>query len=198
MRDAPTWHKARMSQTSAELTPLRKEQVVVAYRTAPSLSAAAKIAGVSPDLVYKWKGEDDDFAAELAEARLQYADHLRELVQQRAVGIERVVVYKGEVQYRRNPLKPTELLLDDDFEPIPLTETVHSDRMLELLATAVVPEVRSSKRSGGGSVDVSVPGAGGGKVEIQVNFVEPPDWDNVEWDDETGRPKLDEADPLET
>jgi len=31
-----------------------------------------------------------------------------------------------------------------------------------------------------------------------VNFVDPPDWDNVEWDEETGRPKLDKPDPLDS
>ena len=182
------------TQTSPELTPLRKELVVKAYRTASSMSAAAREAGVSPELVYKWRQEDEDFVTAMDEARVEYVDYLRDLVEQRAVGVERPVVYKGELVYRRYPPghpQHPDYILDDNFEPVPLTETVHSDRMLELLATASVPEIRSSKRAGGPSIGVEVPGEEGKPpTRLVVNFRDPPDWDNVEWDDETGRPKL--------
>ena len=65
---------------------------------------------------------------------------------------------------------------------------------MERVAEANLPEYRRGRS--GGSIGVEVPGEGEGSkpIKIVVNFVDPPDWDNVEWDEETGRPKLDPLD----
>lgn len=166
--------------------PLVKQQIVDAFRKAPSLRSACLSVNCAPSTAYLWKNSDEDFNNALAEAREEYRDYLREMAQRRAEGVEKVVIYKGEVMYRRNPLDGM-LILDENFEPIVLTEIVHSDRILETLMTGNLPE---HKRSGG--VGLSI-GGGDGKVptKIEVHFQEPPDWDNVEWDPDTGRPMLD-------
>ena len=172
--------------------------VVENYGTAPSLSAAARAADVHPALCYRWKAEDDEFAQALAAARIQFPDHLRDLAMTRATGIERPVIHKGELMYRRYPPGHEidgvhvggQIMLDDEFEPIVLTETVYSDRMLEKLMEG---NVREQARPGA-QVAVTNEDGSGGKTTTVVNFVQPPDWDNVEWG-EDGRPIL--GDPLE-
>jgi len=166
--------------------PFVKQQIVDAYRKAPSLRSACRSVNCPPSTAYLWKNSDEEFAEALLEAREEYRDYLRDMAQRRAEGVEKVVIYKGEVMYRRNPLDGM-LVLDENFEPIVLTEIVHSDRILETLMTGNLPE---HKKSGG--VGLSI-GGGDGKVptKIEVHFQEPPDWDNVEWDEDTGRPIID-------
>jgi hypothetical protein len=170
-------------------TAFLKELVVECYKTEPSLSAAARAAGVLPVTARQWKLFDPEFAEKLSDAREEYRDRLRELAEQRATGFMRPVMYKGEVQYVRNPVDGT-LVLDENFEPIVQMEMVHSDRILERLMEANLPEFKGGRGVG---VGVTLPGAeGAAPTKIEVNFVSPPDWDKVEWDEETGRPKLDD------
>lgn len=168
-----------------------KERLLEAVPYAPSFRAACDMASVTYSTAYAWKSKDTEFAEAYAEARQLAMDRLREEAYKRAMeGYERPVLYKGQAMYRRDPVTNF-LLLDDDFNPIPLTERVISDRILEKIMEANLPEHR---RSRGGSVGVEVPGENDKPVKIIVNFVDPPDWDNVEWDEETGRPKLDSID----
>jgi hypothetical protein len=185
--------KPQGRMVAEEDVPLIKELIVNAYRTAPSLSAACRVADCPPSTAYLWKNNDEEFSDALLEAREQYRDHLREMAQRRAEGIEKVVIYKGEVMYRRDDLG--NVMLDGNFEPIVLTETVHSDKILEVLMMGNLPE---HKRSGVG-VGMSIGGGDGrAPTKIEVHFQEPPDWDNVQWDEDTGRPMLDVTPPKET
>ena len=168
---------------------MMKEAVVEAYRRSPSLRAACTAVDCPASTAYQWKNNDEEFAEALIEAREHYRDSLREMAQKRAEGVEKPVIYKGELMYKRDPLDNS-LLLDSNFEPIPLTECVHSDRILETLMTGNLPEHRRS--GGGGSIGLEL-GGGDGRppTKIEVRFQDPPDWDNVQWDEETGRPILD-------
>ncbi|QNN99826.1 hypothetical protein P67b_00067 [Ruegeria phage Tedan] len=170
----------------------RQAAVAEAMAYSPSLSAAARIAQVPVDQVYKWKARYHLFRRALELMKPLYADKLRDTIHERGVlGYQKPVIYKGELQFQRDP-KTGELMLDDDFEPIPLMETIVSDRLLERMADANLPEYANG-RKGGVNVALGVEGGegGAGGVKLEVNFVEPPDWDTVEWDDETGRPMLD-------
>lgn len=169
----------------------KQAAVVEAMAYSPSLSAAARVAEVSVAAAYKWKNRDPLFRRALKLMEPIYADNLRDKLHERAVtGYQRPVLYKGQIQFQRDP-KDGSLVLDDDFEPIPLMETVVSDRLLERMADANLPEYGRSKAGGGVNVALGVDGEGGGNIKLEVNFVEPPNWDEVEWDEETGRPMLD-------
>jgi hypothetical protein len=184
--------KPRGRMIAEEEVPLVKELIIDAYRTAPSLRSACAVADCPASTAYYWKNSDEDFAEALLEAREEYRDYLRDMAQKRAEGIEKIVIYKGEVMYRRDDLG--NVMLDGNFEPIVLTEIVHSDRILEALMMGNLPE---HKRSGGG-IGMSIGGGDGrAPTTIEVHFQEPPDWDNVQWDPETGRPMLDVTPPKE-
>lgn len=127
-----------------------------------------------------WVTRDPVFKAELAAAKVEQEDFLREVLHERAVtGREKPVIYRGEVVYLRDPVTG-DFILNDDFEPQMLTENQVSDKLLERMLDARLPEYAKAKGDGtGGRVD----------AVVNVRFVAPPqDWETVEWDEE-GRPK---------
>lgn len=184
------WNTDELGDSFPALEALREEDprkaaVAEAYATSPTLASAARIAGVNAPTVYGWKKSCEKFQSALEEVRPIYGDTIREVIHQRAFeGYEKPVIYKGQLIWRRDPLTG-DLELDDDFMPIPLTERVVSDRMLERLAGANLPEYAQTSGSSA-KVNVGLNAGGDGTnieagVEIQVNFVDPPDWDKAEW-----------------
>lgn len=167
----------------------KKAAIVAAYQKAPSFSEAARICRVPVKTALYWKHNDEDFQTSLEEARDVYRDTLREEADRRAKGFRRPVLYKGQLQYVRDP-ETGEVIFDPlTGEAIVLTEIVYSDQVLLKMMEAEVPEY---KRKGGG-VGIEVPGGDGkAPTKIVINFQDPPDWENVEWDEETGRAKLPE------
>lgn len=171
-------------------TQLRMEAVAEAYRASPSLRQAALAANVHPGIVYAWRKKHPEiFIPMLEAAEEERRDRMREHAFIRAVGgWERPVIYRGEVMYKRNPVTG-DFLLDDNYELIPITETVVSDSLMGRYLAAYLPEFKQ----GGSSVGVDVKqdggeGGGGANISVQINFVEPPNWDDVEWDEDTGKP----------
>jgi hypothetical protein len=174
-----------IEKSSKYETERRKELVIEAAKTAPSFRKACDIAGVPSSTANRWRRDDEDFAEALHEAEKERWDVLREHIYERAIGgYEKPVYYKGRPLWRRDP-KTNELLLDENFEPIPLTETVVSDRLLERYLEANLPEF--ARKS---SLELSGPNGGPVSTQLVVNFVDPPDWDKVKWDPETGRAEL--------
>ncbi|MBI1188298.1 MAG: terminase [Alphaproteobacteria bacterium] len=67
-------------------------------RTGASVTAAAKIAGVGRATVYRWRDEDEAFAAAWADAYESGTDLLEDEARRRALeGVEKPVFYKGVV-----------------------------------------------------------------------------------------------------
>jgi len=168
----------------------RQQLVLLALETSSTQLSACEAAGVSYSTFKQWKRDNEEFAEAVLEARAVRQEHLRDMVQERAFnGYKRQVMYKGERMWERYPPGHEfagQVVLDNDFEPVPLIEHVMSDQVFLRHAEANLPEYRSGK---GGGIAVSTEAPGGGKTTVQVNFVEPPNWDDVEWDDETGRAK---------
>ena len=167
----------------------KKAEVIQAMAHAPTLSRAADISGVSPSTAHTWRRIDPVFQAALEEVRPLFVDSLRDVVHDRAVlGYQKPVLYKGQIQYQRDP-RTGDLVLDENFEPMVLMERVHSDRLLERVLEANVPEY--ARQAASTNVNVAAgDGAQAGGVMVNVNFVDPPDWDTVEWQD-NGKPVID-------
>jgi len=155
-----------MARQTTKDTPHMKGLLTEAAKTAPSFRQACLQAGVNYSTGKKWRKEDEEFAKALAMADDERRDHLREEAQRRAVeGWEKPVLYKGEMVYHRDPVTK-ELLLDDDFNPIPLTEKVISDRILERVLEANVPEY--ARKS---SVELSGPNGGDIPTSVTIKFI---------------------------
>lgn len=145
------------------------------YREQKTVDRACRAASVRVETLQDWLYNDQAFCAafqqiekELLEAELQERVH---------IGVPVPVVYKGEMTYRRCP-DTGQILRNHDDEPIPL---VIYEKSAELLKFALT---RADTRTG----DVEAP------FEVNIHFTSPPDWDNVEWDDETGLAKPDDKD----
>lgn len=153
-------------RNSTKDTPFLKGLIVDAAQTAPSFRQACIQAGVPYSTGVQWKNQDEEFGKAVAAARDEYRETLRETAHERAVsGWERVVFHKGEPVWKRDP-KTGEIMLDEDFNPIPWTEKVVSDRILERVMEANVPEY--AKKS---SLEVSGPNGGSIPTEIKVTLV---------------------------
>ena len=174
-----------------------KRDLLDLLRTSPSVSQACRLAGVTAYQFKKWKEEDEEFLEGFKIASAEFVDYLRYKAFERGVlGFEKEVIYRGEQMYQRHP-RTRQLVLDDNFDPIPLKERIMSDRIFERVLEANVPEYarkgttyNMNLHPGGGSGDSDAP------TKIEVNFVQPPDWDKVTWDEKTGRPKLADDDKI--
>lgn len=152
------------------LTAAKKEKFLEAYAKVGVIGAACKSADICRRTYYEWRDADKAFA-QLADDAFQEAVDEAELeLRRRGVdGVEEPVLHKGVPVWRRDPATG-ELLLDDDFEPIPFTTTRHSDRLLEVYTRSHRPIYK--ERS-----EVALTGVDGGPVdhEITVRFVKPED-----------------------
>lgn len=138
------------------------ERLVAEIADCGNISEAARRCGITPWLSYYWKarsedgysgytvdmgGTDDEgipLTAEFHEAwdaaLSLSADSLEEEAQRRGVkGYSEPVIHKGIQAFKRDA-ETNALILDDNGDPIPLTITRYSDRMLELLLKARRPE----------------------------------------------------------
>lgn len=164
---------------------VRKEAFLRAYAATGVVGTACDRTGVPRSTVSHWRSEDDAFDEACDAAYRDAVDAAETELRNRAVhGVEEPVMYKGEPVWKRDP-STGEVLLDDDFNPVPLTVTRRSDRLLEVYMKA--NSDRYGERS---SVELSGPGGAPLPTQVVVNFVDPPSWEDVEWDD-AGRPLLD-------
>jgi hypothetical protein len=172
------------------LRDARKLTFLQVYSRKGIIGPAAEAAGVSRRTILRWREDDDAFDEACEDAYQTAVDHAEEELRKRGVeGADELILIKGSPVPKRDP-RTGEPMLDDNFEPIYLTKKERSDRLLEVYMRANRAQYRDKS-----SVEVSGPNGGPVPTRIEVNFVDPPDWDNIEWDPETGRPKL-KPDPL--
>lgn len=76
----------------------RRDAVLAALAETGVLSAACVVAGVNRATVFRWKKDDEEFAAAYADALEQAADKIESEARRRAVeGFDEPVYYKGEL-----------------------------------------------------------------------------------------------------
>lgn len=130
-------------------------------------SPALRVACATRGDLRRWR-EDAAFEEALAEAHADAVDAAEHELRTRAVeGWEEVVTYRGEPVWRRDP-DSGDVVLGDDFEPVPFTVRRRSDRLLEFYIKAHRTEYK--ERS-----ELAITGPKGGPVksDITVRYVLP-------------------------
>lgn len=113
-----------------------------------------------------WR-RNPQFVEALNEAREASVELAEGELRRRAVGYEENLIFQGSVVYQRDPATG-DLLLDDNFEPIPFKVKKHSDRLLEVFMKANDPKYNDKTR-------VEHTGEDGGPIkgELTVKYVMP-------------------------
>ena len=148
---------------------------VVALAQQGIISEACKAAEISRNTYRYWMEGNEAFADAVEDAFEEAADSLEKEAARRAVhGYDEPVTNKDGLIYMRNPMTG-ELILDDDFQPVPLTIKRHSDRLLELLMKGNIPKYKATG-AGGGNINIDVGGGrtgrAGPKTTVTIEFVE--------------------------
>lgn len=146
----------------------KKGKFLEAYRAHGVIGPACSVAGIGRTTFKRWRQEDEEFAAAVQDAYDDAVDAGEaELRARGVVGVDEPVLYKGEPVWRRDP-QTGELLLDDDFEPIPFTINRRSDRLLEVYVRSHRPQYKER-------TEVSMTGPDGGPVkqDVTVRYVLP-------------------------
>lgn len=116
---------------------------------------SCQLAGLGYDTYQGWKKEEGEEWIQQGEdaAMREYCESLEAEAHRRGVpGVPKPVIYKGELQYERDP-NTGEKKLDSDGDPIPLVIREYSDRMLELLMKGRMPErYRENQRQAGDDI----------------------------------------------
>ncbi|KFH18415.1 hypothetical protein ELZ19_06790 [Brucella abortus] len=159
-----------------ELMDARKTAFLEAYARTGVIGDGCRAAGVSRSTYKRWRygskatGEepDEEFDRACQDALDCAVDDAELELRRRAVeGVEEVMTYRGEPVWRRDPATG-EVLLDDDFNPIPFTISRRSDKLLEVYVKAHRAQYRDK-----GSLELG--GMGGGPIEqaVTVRYVLP-------------------------
>lgn len=85
----------------------------------------------------KWM-DDEKFVEAYQDAQDAANDAAELELRERAMGYYDILLHKGEPVWKRDP-QTGDILLDDDFNPIPYTVKKRSDRLLEVYAKAKLP-----------------------------------------------------------
>lgn len=134
MKQTRVKKKFRISRD--EKTARNKKRFLAVQRHCLSINAACEKSGIPAITVWEWRKKDEPFAQAVLDALAEAADSLEEEARRRAVeGWQEPVIHQGQLQFRHDPLTG-KLELDDNFEPIPLTVTKKSDRLLEVMLSA--------------------------------------------------------------
>lgn len=129
---------------------------------------ACEAAGISRSTYYKWRDLYEEFDIACEEALQEAIDRAEMELRTRAVqGIEEPVLFKGEPVWKRDP-NTGDILLDDDFNPIPFTINRRSDRLLEIYMKAQRQQYRDK-----GAMEISGPGGGAIEANFEVTYVLP-------------------------
>ena len=124
--------REKNNQRMDRIRAVQKEVFLKSYAKHGVIGPAADNAGVARSNIAAWKNNDEEFA-KACENAFQEAVDLAELeLRKRGVeGFDEPVLYKGEPVWKRDP-HTGDLLLDEDFMPIPFTIPRKSDRLLEV------------------------------------------------------------------
>ena len=115
---------------------LKQSAFLQAYSLSGVIGTACQAVSVSRSTVRKWREDDEQFEERFQDAFENAIDPVEEELRKRAMlGFEKPVIYQGVPMWRRDPLTG-EVLLDDNFEPIPLTEPVQNNDLLKLYIAA--------------------------------------------------------------
>ena len=145
-------------------TALRQVSFLLAYVKHGVISKAAAETGVTIGTVYTWRKSKKSGAEFNSKMQLAFAlfqeSLLSEVIRRGRDGFEEPVIYRGELQFKRDP-ETQELLLDESGFPIPLTVTKYSDAMLKLALSTSAP---TNPHLGEGPIE---------KIEVVIIDAEP-------------------------
>lgn len=102
-----------------------------------TLAPAARAAGMPPSAVYQRIKSDADFAAAVEDAQAEVYDEAeRELMRRAVDGVNKPVVYKGQIMFRTEQAVNGDgetiwrVVTDQNGQPVPLTINEKSDALL--------------------------------------------------------------------
>ncbi len=172
------------SEQEERMRPIKKAAFLRVYAKTGVPKLALEAADLHRSTYKRWRKDDEDFDAACDDALQGAVDDAELALRQRGIdGIEEPVLYKGIPMFKRDPVTG-DVLLDNDFNPIPYTITQRSDRLLEVYTRAHRPEY-SEKRS----IELSGPGGKAIESAITVTYVLP--------EGKTAADYPDDFDPLE-
>lgn len=146
---------------------VEKRAFLRAFEACGIIGTACKTAKVSRRTVTQWREEDEEFEEAFSEAYETSIDPAEEALRHRALfGFEKPVIYQGIPMWRRDPLTG-EVLLDDDFNPIPLTEPVQNNDLLKVYLAG-----NRGKYSTKVGIEHSGPGGGPLPKSVEVVFID--------------------------
>ena len=195
-------------QLDDDLRDTRKAKFLEAYKMTGVIQPAIDAAGISRASYRKYRKDDKVFHQDCFDAYDAAVDEAEVELRKRGIeGYDDPVMYKGEQTWCRNP-DSGDLLLDDDFNPIPFTRPIKSDYLLNIYTRSHRPIYKEK-------TEIAITGPGGGSIEhdFQITFIMP-DGKTIEdyesgatpkMDHKTGKPliidveldPLDQPDPLE-
>jgi hypothetical protein len=161
----PQRTRRRGQRMTPEERKIAQEAFIKALGNTANVRAACLQSGISHSIVYQWQEHDTEFAIRFKQANtdanwLLFGEAWRRALQ----GEEEIVISMGRIVYKEVPVldnrgQPT---YDGKGKPImrstgePLTKRVKSDRMLELLLKARLPEFRDKQHvDHSGSIDMT-------------------------------------------
>lgn len=133
------------------LTRAKQDSFLEAFAIVGNVAGAAAATGLHRSTHYLWM-KDSDYALRFQEAEEEFRDSIRNEVRVRAVdGWLEPVVYQGRIQFVEERDENGEVKLDAAGRPIAHVVAVRkkSDRILELLAKAKVPEFKDKVEHSG-------------------------------------------------
>lgn len=148
---------------------VKKELFLEHYRVHGNISAACRHLGYkSSNVYYTWIEDDEEFALEAERAFEESVDEAEAELRARAVtGKEYPVTLKdGTPVYKRDP-DTGEIMMDENFDPIPLTVTRTNDDLLKFY----IAGVRRRRFGTTSSVKMEHSGPGGGPIPTKVELV---------------------------
>lgn len=154
-----------MPDMNERLKKAKKDAVLRQLRETAVIRHALDVADISRGTLRRWREEDEDFDRDCEDAMEDAVDLAEAVVQERAVrGWRRPIIYQGRPIWARDP-RTGDILLDDNFEPVPFMEEVDNSDMLKLYM--------KGRRKSFATTKSEVSGPGGGPVShaVAVRFV---------------------------
>lgn len=125
--------------TTVESMEARRRAFLNALAIAGVVTSACEATGINRKTAYHWRDVDPAFAEEWDEALATATDRLEAEAHRRAVlGNEEPVFHRGQLVLKRDP-DTGEVLKDSNGDPIPMTVSKRSDRLLEIMLAAKKP-----------------------------------------------------------
>ena len=146
----------------------KQERFLTAYAEHGILTKALRASEITSADFNRWMTQDEVFATEMfQDARRAWADRIRGWVNEAAMeGIPEPVVYKGQIQYERDP-DTGEIVRDARNRRVPVTVNKRDNRVLLRLAEANLDEFAKGRQGGD---HTSRKGVAGGR-NVHINFI---------------------------